>query len=495
MFKKKTEAGEKPDSGPKGWEPDPQKAAKFFEHARTTYESTNYQYAMQLWLQGLKHEPDNMDALEGFFRSAAAFSGESKKGPDRSVVKALEGKEPTARYATALLDHATKPLDAGNALKVFDAATKLDLSEPGYMLGERAIAIVSRDKKTKKDSWVKLMDLFAKLGAFDKATACGERAVAMDPSDGPLQNRVRNMSAEATITNAGFGDGKVEAGAFKKNIRNLEQQQKLDEQDRIAKDSSTQENLIERAEQDYASRPEDIPAAEQLIRRLLERGEEADEVRAYQIARQAHERSGKSSFRVTAGDINLRQARRKVAAIREQAKDATDEKSKRTLAAADAKLLDMEMKEFEWRVAEFPSDNGYKMQLASRLILKGASDAQAYEAAIPLLQKSKTDPKLRAEAMRLLGEAFSAIGFLSEAIASTREAVAAHGDGSDPKAMGLQYSLMKLLTRSAQESADVAAAEEAEKIASKIALQDFGYRDIREQRDAIKKLLGELRGG
>lgn len=493
MFKKKTESTAKTEAATPGWARDPQKAAKFFEHARTTYESTNYQYAMQLWLQGLKHAPDNMDAVEGFFRAAASFAGESKKGPDRSVSKALEGKEPTARYVLALLDHGVKPLDVANALKAFEIAAKLDLMEPAYLLGERAMAVASRDRKPKKDTWVKLMSLFSNIGVYDKATQCGERAVAIDPSDGPLQAKVRNMSAEATMSNAGFGDKGVETGGFQKNIRNIEQQQQLDEEDRIAKDSSTQESLIQRAEADYASRPDDVPAAEQLIRRLLERGEEKDEVRAYHIAKQAHETTGKASFRVTAGDINLKQARRKVAAIRAQAKSSTDEKVQKTLGSADAKLNEMELKEYEWRVAEFPSDNSYRLQLATRLINKGERDATAYEAAIPLLQKAKSDVKLRADALRLLGEAFSAIGFLSEAVASTREALATHGEGTDAKAMGLQYALLLLLKRHAKESRDVAAAEEAEQIASKIAIQDFGYRDIREQRDEIKALLTELR--
>lgn len=490
MFKKKTEnATDTKDAGSPGWAPDPRKAAKFFEHAKATHESTNYQYAMQLWLQGLKHEPENMDALDAFFRSATAFAGESKKGPDRSVSKALEGKEPTAKYALALLETGVKPLDVGNAIKAFEVTTKLSFGEPGYLLGERAMAVASRDKKPKKDVWVKLMDLFAAIGVFDLATRCGERAMQIDPSDGPLSNKVRNMSAEATISNAGFSDGKVEQGAFKKNIRNIEQQQKLDEEERLAKDSTTHERLIERAEEDHRSRPDDIPAAEQLIRRLLDRGEDKDEIRAYQVAKESFDRTGKTGFKVTAGDINLRQAKRKVRSIEDQARTTPDdEKLARTVASARAKLLDMEHKEFEWRVKEFPSDMSYKLELSRRMVAKGE-----HERAIPLLQKAKSDAKLRPESLRLLGECFSAIGYLDEAIDFTREALKIHGDPHDLRGLSLQYDLVGLLTRQAQESRELSSATEADTIASKIMQQDFGYRDIKSKRDELKALIAELR--
>ena len=40
---------------------------------------------------------------------------------------------------------------------------------------------------------------------------------------------------------------------------------------------------------------------------------------------------------------------------------------------------------------------------------------------------------------------------------------------------------------------DLAAAEEAEKIASQILIQAIGYKDIKARRDALKKLVAELR--
>lgn len=493
LFKKKeTEtAGDTPPAS-KDWQPDPRKARKFFEHARTTHDSTNYEYAMQLWLGGLKFDPSNMDALDGFFKSATRFTNESKKGPSSSVTKALQDKAPTTKYALALLDHATKPLDSAKAIKAFETAVKMDLPEPAYELGERAMAVVSRDKKTRKDTWVKLMELFEDLGVYDKATKCGELAIELDPADGPLATRVRNMSAEATMSSGGFSETN-KVGGFAKNVRDLKAQQQFDAEDRIAKDSSTQERLIESAKEDYEKRPNDIAAAEQYIRRLLDRGNESDEKTAFKVAQDALAATGKTSFKVTAGDIRLRVFRRTVSKYKDAADAAPNDQDKaRTLLQAKTKLAQEELKEFAWRVEEFPSDNSYKLELARRMVALGPLKNEYFEQAIPLLQKAKVEVKLRPRSLRLLADAFSAIGYLGEAIDSMREALSIHPDKTDQQGLDMQYGLMLLLKRHAEESRDPSPAREADTIASKIMQHDFGYRDVKQQRDDIKGLLQTL---
>ncbi|MEO0512398.1 MAG: hypothetical protein AAF108_05820 [Planctomycetota bacterium] len=489
LFKKKADSDV--EKSPK-WAPDPRKAGAWFKAARTTHDTQNYEFAMQQWLLGLKFHPASMDGLEGFLKSATAFAVENAKGPGKEVAKAISGKEPSTKYVEALLEHGTKPTDTSRAVRAFETAIKLDLPESAYALGERAMEVAKYDKKARKDTFVKLMALFGDLGVFDKATKCGEIAVQMDPGDGALATRVRNMSAEATMSRGGFTG---EQGGFAKNIRNLEAQQKLGEEDRIAKDSSTHESLIARAKADYESRPNDIAAAEGYVRRLLERGGERDEALAKKTALDAFAATGKTTFKVTAGDITLRVAKRKFNAYKaDSEKHPGDEDRKKKFLAAQVQLTQMELKEFEWRVSEFPSDNGYKLELARRMVTLGPLKADYYEQAIPLLQKSKSEVKLRPRSLRLLADSFAAVGYVDEAIESLREAISLHGDPSDGQGLDMQYSLVALLRRQAEENRDVAAVEEADSIASKIMRQDFGYRDIKQVREQLKGLIAELRG-
>ena len=50
-----------------------------------------------------------------------------------------------------------------------------------------------------------------------------------------------------------------------------------------------------------------------------------------------------------------------------------------------------------------------------------------------------------------------------------------------------------LLQMKAEQDRDLAAAEEADKLSSAIAIQQISYRDIRDRRDAIKTLILSLR--
>src|SRR3970040_2300946 len=88
------------------------KARKFFDHAKALHDSTNYEYAMKCWLDGLRQDVTSMRGLEGFFASAALFLNESGgKGPSKDLLRSFSGRGDLERLLTALLDWGMKPLD------------------------------------------------------------------------------------------------------------------------------------------------------------------------------------------------------------------------------------------------------------------------------------------------------------------------------------------------------------------------------------------------
>ncbi len=466
----------------------PEKASKFFEHARTTQDTGNYDYAMQLWLRGMAFSPHDMNALEAFCGAALSFSNQNgKKGPSKETVKAASGaKGPIAKYLAALLVWALKPADTGHAVKVAEAASSADLPEPAYWLGERALRALQADAKPKKDAAVKLMRAMQSLGAFDLATKAGEAAVRIDPADGKLAQDVRNMSAEATLSQGGFEDRGQ--GGFRKNIRDADKQRELADEDSISKSADTIERLLERAKADLESRPDDIPAAKTYIKRLLERGTKDDEKLAYSIAMKAFKKHGQFSFRQQAGDIQMRVARRKLVALRTKA-ESGEQKYTDELAEFEPKFRQLEIQEFAARVEAFPTDAGPKYELGRRYY-----DAGEYQKAIPLLQKSQSDGKYKARSLAMLGESFGKIGMIDPAIDTLRQAITSHSDDRDETGMQLRYALMDALSRKAEAEEDGDAAAEAEKIASGIAMQQFDYRDIQARYEAAKQLVKRLRG-
>lgn len=489
LFGKKTPGGAE-DGKPPKFQVHADRARKFFEHARTVHDASNYDYAMQLWLRGIQQDPTSMQGVEGFFASAASFLGTGVKSPSKETYKLFDKKGDVEKYALGLLDWGISPTDAGLAVRAAENAARLEMAEPTFWLGERAFGAAQREKKQRKDHFLKLMDIFSSVGAFEKAVQSGEAALALDRTDGKLSAEVRNLAAQAAMSKGGF-DTTGEAGGFRKNIRDAEKQRQLIEQEQIVKSDEAIDRLVAIAEGDYRTRPDDPAAITLYIKRLRERGRPEDEKRAYQVATQAHEQTKEFRFRQVAGEIKLRQAERKVAeyvaAAKAKPEDPTAVDNARR---AKIKFAEMEVEEFRERVRAYPTDIPTKHELAKRYNTLGQ-----YDEAIPLLQQSKEDAKLRVDALVLLGAAFLATGYVDEAVYTLREARQHHKIENDELGLELQYSLLAALQTKAEQDRDLPSAEEADKLASSIMMQQFNFKDVRTRRDTIKKLIGDLKRG
>lgn len=473
--------GDRPDINPA-------KAKAWFSQAKTVQETGSYDYAMNCWLSGLAFDPTDMDALEGFMSAAVSLAGESKKGPGKETQKAATGKGNVYKYTSALLAWGSKPRDAAAAVKAAIAAAGQKLPEPAYWIGERALQLTLADPKVKKDALLKLMRAMEQIEAFDLAVKAGEAAVRLDPSDNALESQVRNMAAQATIGRGGF-DNANQQGGFRDNIRDSEKQKLLDAADRITKTDDVKDQLVEAAKADFEKRPEDVPANKTYIKRLLERGKGDDEKLAYTIAMKAHKATGQISFKQQAMEIELRVMRNQIAKIRARA-EAGDETQQKRLPGAEKQYLAKQLEFQQWRVNAFPTDNAPRFELGRLYFSAGM-----YKEAIPHFQKSQQEIKYRAPSLAMLGESFAKIGLIDPAIDTLKQALANHSDQSDDLGFQLRYSLMMTLSEKAQNDKSLDAAQEAEKLASGIAVSRFDYRDIQDKYDEAKKLVAELRAG
>jgi hypothetical protein len=467
----------------------PENAARFFSHARAVHETTNYEYAMTLWLNGMRQDPTSMEPLEAYYRSAASFMNSDRKQLSKDTLKQFAGsKTSLERYLQSLLEWGAKLTDGASAVRAMEAAVKLEIAEQAYWIGERAINAVLGEKRASKTLLIKLVNLFRQIGAYDKAVEVGHAAVRLDPSDSRLAAEIRNMSAQAAMSRGGYENAGKEGG-FRANIRDAEKQKALEASERIVKTEETLDALVKAAREDFESRPKDPSAIRVYARRLLERGTPGDEKIAFDLLKKAYDETGQFQFRQQAGEIMLRNARRKLSQYKEAAlarPDDADTNSKYQIALKD--FQELELKEYHARVEAYPTDLGLKYELGRRYFAAGE-----HEQAIALLQEAQGDPRHRIACMNMLAQAFYAIQWLDESIGTFRDALTAHKVPEDELGMELRYGLLRALEAKGDQEDDLPSAEEAYKIASSIAIQNIGYRDIRERRDSIKQLLTRLR--
>ena len=468
----------------------PKKAQAFWKHASVVHESGNYEYAMQLWLNGLAWNPTDFEAVRSFLRSADAFLQANPKGKLSKETRAgLNAKGDVRRFVDALLDFGVRSTDATAALRVTEACAKIGVKQAGTLLGQHALALAQQDGKPKKDAFVKLLDAFEKLEAYQLAAQAGEIATRLDPSDGALQNRVRNMLAKNTMSQGGF-DESGEEGGFRRNIRDADKQHQLEQEDSLSKSGSVKDQIVARAEAEHNERPEDLPTLTKYAKALLDRGKPADELKAMSLLGKAYKDSGQFRFRKMAGEIQVKRAQKNVEKLRNQA-DAENAppEVREKLEAAEQALRKLHLEELKLQVEHYPTDLPLKFQLGKVLAAGGDHDG-----AIEQFQQAQDDAKIRRQVQLEMGRSFLALdGWDDAAIGTFRAGLDGIPDETTPLGMELRYGLLRALQAKAEKDQNLEIAEEADKVAASIAMQKFSFRDVRERREQIKKLIAELK--
>ena len=97
----------------------PEKAQKFFDHARTAADTENYEYAIQHFCNGLKQDPRQKAGFDGLWGAVSKFkdSAAGKKGLSKETWRAIAGTGDVSRFVSAVLEWMITFGDVNLALK------------------------------------------------------------------------------------------------------------------------------------------------------------------------------------------------------------------------------------------------------------------------------------------------------------------------------------------------------------------------------------------
>jgi tetratricopeptide (TPR) repeat protein len=452
------------------------KAGVFFERARKVAETDNFDYAIDLYLEGLRCAPDALH--EGHIPLCElAFRRQGKGGKKPSMVervKRLRGKTPLEQMLNAEYLFAKDPNHLPYAEAMLKAAAAGGYKKTAVWLANLVFQTNNAAAKPSFQTYVLLKDCYAAVGEFDKALVACQRAIKLKPEAAELADEFKELSAELTVARGRYD---VE-GDFRQSIKDREVQEKLQAQDSVVKTEDYRLSAVKEARDAFAREPHVPQNIFNLAEALSDLRNEQAENEAIELLQDIYEDKNDFSYKEEAGKLRIKQLKRMIKEARVAAEaNPEDEQAKSQLSELSSRLNNAELEHYRLCVENYPTDLRAKYEYGVRLLRDGRFDE-----AIPLFQEAQRDPRRKIASMDKIGLSFFMKGWYADAIDVFTRAIDSYEIKDDGVAKELRYNL----ARAHEAQGD---GEKALELYRKIAQLDFAYKDVHQR---IDKLRGTL---
>ena len=443
----------------------------FFERGDQVAETGNWDFAIQMYIEGIGRDVDNVEQGHQPLREVSLNrKAQGGKGPGMmEKMKRSRGKTPEETLVNAEFLLAKEPGSVQQMMRMHDAARKLELTDTlKWICG---IILDSQRLGDKPDLRVlkTITETYDSLEDYVQGIRACEMALTIAPEDGALQNALKQLAAKHTIQ-AGKYD---QEGEFTRSVKDLDGQQDMLQRDAMVQQDSFLKAEAERAIKAYEREPTEIGKIVAAAKALTAIEDEVYENQAIDILAKAHRDTGAYQFKMQIGDIRIRQENRRY-------RNLTDAGDKEAAAQQLQRVLAFELDEFTERVENYPTNLVLKYELGRRQLLAGNCDD-----AIGSFQAAQRDPKRRLQALNYLGQTFAKKGWLREAADTYKKAL--DGDLTDARAKDIRYSYGDVLEKMGELKA-------AQDEFSEVAQIDFSYKDVRNRLESVRQQL-DVQGG
>ncbi len=449
------------------------KAKAFFEKAAKVAKTNCFDYAVDMYLEGLRYAPDALK--EGHLplcELALHRQGSGGKKPTMvEKMKHLRGKTPLEQLLNAEYLFARDPEHLPYAEAMLKAAVAGGYNRTAHWIANLIFQTNNAAEKPSAQTYILLKDSYTALGELDKAIAACQRAARLRPQDGDLAREFKNLSAELTMAR-----GRYEAeGDFTQSIKDRESQEELHAQAGVVKSDDYRVKAVENARRKFTENPS-LPAnIFDLAEALSDMENDEAENDAIALLENAYKTKSNFSFKQRAGLLRIKQLKRKARQARTALElDPNDQQAKATLEQLSAQLNNTELEHYRLCAANYPTDLGVRFEYAVRL-----AQAKRYNEAIPLFQEAQKDPRRKTAAMNQTALCFFMKGWLADAIDVFTKAIDSHRLKDDAIGKELRYNL----ARAYEQQGDT---QKALELYRKIAQLDFSYKDVSQRVDKLR---------
>jgi tetratricopeptide (TPR) repeat protein len=455
-----------------------ERARSFFKRATSLTSTDNFDYAIDMYLQGLHYDPEALEEGHlllcqlGLLRQNAG----GKKPTLSDRVKHSHGKTPLEQMLNAEYLFVMDPGHIPYAEAMLKAAIAGGYYKVADWISNLIFQMNKAAEKPSFQTFLFLKESYQALNKLDKATAACQQALRLRPDDKEIAEEYKNLSAELTMERGNYD----KEGDFRKSIKNREAQEILQSQSGVIKTEDYMASAIERARGKVAHNPNLEPNIFELADALADTEQEQQENEAIAILENNYQRKSDFSFKLKAGQIKIRQLRRQI----RQAKADVDVKpddnqAKATLEQLTNQLNQFELEHYRLCMLNYPTDLQIKYEYALRLVV-----FRRYDEAIPLFQDAQKDPKKKISAMNQIGYCFFQKGWIDDAIDVFTQTLEKYEIKDDAVGKELQYNLARAYEEKGQ-------AQKALDIYRKIAQSDFAYKDASQRVDKLRNIKTE----
>jgi len=449
------------------------KAGAFFEKAQQAAEKNNFDYAIDMYLEGLRYAPDALE--EGHIPLCELALHRQRKGNKKpsmlEKIKRLRGKTPLEQMLNAEYLFAKDTGHLPYAEAMLRAAVEGGYKKTAKWIANLIFQTNNASEKPSAQTYILLKNCYAALGEFDKALAACQRAARLRPEDGELAEDFKNLSAELTMVRGKY-DTEVD---FRESIKDRQEQEKLHAQSSVVKTDDYRISAVEDARKRLTRDPYLPMNIFNLADALSDLENDKAENEAVELLENAYKARDDFSFKQRAGLLRIKQLRRKIRETRVALDaNANDSQAKTRLEELTVQLNSTELEHFRLCMENYPTDLQAKYEYAVRLARN-----RKYNEAIPLFQEAQKDPRRKIASMNMMGFCFFMKGWFADAIDIFTQAIESYEIKEDAIAKELRYNL----ARTYEEQGDT---DKALEIYRKLAQLDFAYKDVSQRVDKLR---------
>ena len=449
------------------------KAKVFFERAEEVASTGNFDYAIDMYLEGLRRAPDAVEEGHIPLRRMALLR-QSKGGKRPSMFDKLKrghSKDPLEEMLNNEWLFARDPDNLAHGEAILKVASTGGFRKAASWVADMLFDAAASSAKPSAQMFLVLKDAFAASGEWEKAIKALQYAIHLRPGDLTLADELRNLSAELAVKKGKYDQN----GDFRQSIKDKQQQDKLQAQETVIKSESYKVAALTAARQAYAQNPTATDAILKFADALADAGTDETFKEACDLLEKACLEKQEFNFKRRAGELKIKHLGQKLRAAKTAHDTQQTEATKAVFEQICAELAVVELEHYRRCVENYPTDARMKYEYGIRLMR-----AKQFDEAIPMFQEAQKDPRHRIAATNNIGLCFFLKGWHSDAVDIFQQAIDAYEIKDDGLAKDLRYNL----ARSFEEQGK---AGEALEIYRKLAQLDFGFKDVRQRVDKLRK--------